>query len=197
MGFNLSDVKKRTEPIEGGTYTAVCHMLVDLGTQTGKFGDKRKLVIGFQLLDVLGTRKDGTTFRRTVSRKYGANLNEKGQLRPMLEAWRGRKFTEEELAKFDLRDILGKPALVNVTVEDKGFNGIGGVVPVPKGMAANFTIEGDVAYYSMEDNGLDIPQSIPEWCANLIKESTEYKNAAVEAHEASGGGGVVKDDIPF
>ena len=52
--------------------------------------------------------------RLTVRQKYTASLNEKAKLRHDLEAWRGRAFTTDELRAFDLENLIGANAMVNV-----------------------------------------------------------------------------------
>ena len=49
-----------------------------------------------------------------VLRRYRLSLHEKSNLRPMLEAWRGRKFNEEELTGFDLEKLVGVNCQVQV-----------------------------------------------------------------------------------
>jgi hypothetical protein len=53
------------------------------------------------------------------------------------EAWRGRAFTEDELAGFDLKHLLGVYALINVTHSSKGdktYSNVAGLSPLPKQM---------------------------------------------------------------
>jgi hypothetical protein len=60
----------------------------------------------------VGARSDerGDRAPFLVSKRYTLILNEKGNLRPMLEAWRGRKFAPQELKGFDLERLLGSAA---------------------------------------------------------------------------------------
>jgi hypothetical protein len=61
-----------------------------------------------------------------------------GNLRPMLEAWRGRKFTPQELEGFDLERLLGVSCqlqLVHVLTDRGGlFANVQAVVPLGRGM---------------------------------------------------------------
>jgi hypothetical protein len=87
-------------PAPEGTHTARCFAVIDLGTQTsewqGQQVSKRKVLLGFELPDELHTfdEKEGPKPFSIWSR-FTASLHPKGQLRPMLEAWRGRAFTKE------------------------------------------------------------------------------------------------------
>ena len=92
------------EPIPGGTYLAVCNTLIDLGDQYNEQYGKtqRKVLIGWELPDET-YEKDGETRCRQISSRYTASLDNRGKLKPDLESWRGRVFTQEELAGFDLK----------------------------------------------------------------------------------------------
>jgi len=105
-----------------GAYIARCIKVIDLGTQTttGQYGTKaqKKLMIQWELLDNDVKMKDGKPF--AASQFYTASLHEKSQLRKDLEAWRGKKFTEEELAGFDLNNILGTYCYLQVVHSSDG-----------------------------------------------------------------------------
>lgn len=92
-----------------GVYDARCIKLIDLGTQTqtGQFGTKsqKQIMVTWELLDNEAKMQDGRPF--AASQFYTASLHEKAKLRKDLEAWRGRKFTDEELEGFDLSTVLG------------------------------------------------------------------------------------------
>lgn len=99
-----------------GTYVARCIKVIDLGTQTttGQFGTKqqKKIMIQWELLDDEVKMQDGRPF--AVSQFYTASLHEKAQLRKDLEAWRGKKFTDQELEGFDLSAVLGTYCMLQV-----------------------------------------------------------------------------------
>lgn len=61
--------------------------------------------------------EDGRPF--TVRKIYTASLHEKSNLHKDLKAWRGRPFTAEELAGFDLEKVLGAPCQVLVQHTEK------------------------------------------------------------------------------
>lgn len=58
---------------------------------------------------------------------------------PSLESWRGKPFTPEELAGFDLKNVLGLSCFVGVVHETKGdktYANLASVMKLPKGMPA-------------------------------------------------------------
>lgn len=119
-------------PCPEGLHHAVCVDVVDLGIVPSTFGDKHKVRIVWQIEE-----QNHETHRRFEARKhYNLSLHEKATLRKDLEAWRGRKFTEDELRGFDLEKLLGANCQIQV-VQDLGEDGsiyanVQAVVPAPK-----------------------------------------------------------------
>jgi hypothetical protein len=141
------------EQPEPGSHAAVCYKIIDLGTQEndyqGQKTHKRQVIIGWELSDLMS---DGRPF--VVSKFYTQSLNEKATLRHDLAGWRGRDFTQEELAGFDARNIIGKPCLLSLTLNDKGKVKIASVAKLPKGMEAPKQTNPSV-FLSLEPNDYD------------------------------------------
>jgi len=164
------------KPIEAGAYAAVCDMLVDLGVQPspgGQFAPKRTLLLRFQIpSERVEITKDGETksLPAVISRTVGLSLNEKATLRQLLQSWRGRAFTPEELKKFDLVNVLGKPAFINITHAVKGektYANLTSIMPLPKGMPAP-TLEGESLWYSVESPNAAVFDKLPAWIQDKI-----------------------------
>jgi hypothetical protein len=136
VSLNLSADTQTFELPPSGSLPARCCHVIDLGTQPVEFqGERkhvRKIAIAWQLEE---RRSDGTPF--TLSRRFTASLHEKAALRAFLEAWRGRPFTPEELAGFNLRRLIGAPCLLNIVHAERSgntFAEIRAIAPLPKGM---------------------------------------------------------------
>ena len=134
MPIIAKDSRKEFTPAPEGLHQAVCVDVVDMGLQSTPWGDKQKVDLRWQL-----DAKDETTNRAfIVTRRYTNSLNEKATLRQHLEAWRGRKFTGEELQGFDLEKLIGVNCQVQIVQElsDQGriFANIQAIVPLGKGM---------------------------------------------------------------
>lgn len=128
-------------PPEAGTFAARCASLIDLGTQTSVWeGEEKrahKVLISFEVLDPDNRRSDGSP--HLVSKRFTASLHAKAGLRKFLESWRGRPFTAEELAGFDLKAVVGLTCLVGIVHEAKGdkvYANLSSVMKLPKGMPA-------------------------------------------------------------
>ncbi len=116
-----------------GQYRAVCVDVVDLGMVENKqFGKmQHKIAVVFHSEAKM---KDGRAFE--VWERFTATLNERGRLRPFLQSWRGRAFTEAELEGFDLEKLIGVNAYLQIIhnhSNGKTFANVSGIMLPPKG----------------------------------------------------------------
>ena len=187
-----------------GSYAAVCYMLADIGLQRSEYygNSSHKIIIGWEIADEF-VEIDGEKKPRVFSARYTASLNEKAILRRDLAAWRGRDFTDEELAQFNLRNIVGKPCLIQI-IHKKASNGktyanLASVMKLPKSMIVpKLTL--DPIVYDIDENDPGDVDKLPEWIANQVKASETYQQ---RLREASGGVAKMSDfedtdgEIPF
>jgi len=180
-------------PCPTGMHHAICYGVVDIGTQPGfgKFPPKRKVVILYEFPDLridLPDKHDAdkkVNLPRALSIKETLTLASKGNLRPILEGWRGRPFTEQELEGFDLKNVIGANALVNV-IHDAGtgqnagkiYANIKTVNPLAQGMKKR-TNELPPVFFSFDDvprgsREIKLPENLPQWVTGLIMQSDEY-----------------------
>jgi len=186
-GGNFTERK----PLEAGAYAAVCDMVVDLGVQAspgGQFAPKRTVVLRFQIPEIrVEITKDGETksLPAVISRTVGLSLNEKSTLYGLLTSWRGKAFTAEELKKFDLGKVAGKPAFINVTHSVKGdrtYANLTSIMPLPKSMPAP-ALEGNALVYSTDTPDADVFDQLPTWMQDKI--STRIIDAPKVAQKAA------------
>ena len=132
------DEEKEFERHPQGLSQAICLFVEDIGLQktAGYQGKpdkiKRKVVIAWESEE---KQADGNPF--IITKKYTASFFKEARLLKDLEAWRGRKFTEAELAGFDLDAVIGKNCLLNIVhneKEGKTYANIQGLVPLKAGM---------------------------------------------------------------
>lgn len=156
---------------EGGTYTphpegqfrAVCVDVVEMHNVPTEFGPKNKVRLVFQTEEPLA---DGRPAMASAS--FNASLNEKSRLRPFLEAWRGRKFTPEELKGFDLEVLLGAGAVLQIQHTEKSgkvYDNITSIMRLMKGMTAleprDYIRKKDRPMDGTNGNGHSAPASAP------------------------------------
>ena len=164
------------KPIPASAYAAVCDMVVDLGIQpspAGQFAPKRTVVLRFQIPEIrVEITREGETVElpAVISRTVGLSLNEKSTLYALLTSWRGKAFTPEELKKFDLGKIAGKPAFINVTHSVKGdrtYANLTSIMPLPKAIPAP-AMEGEALVYSTDAPDPAIFLQLPTWMQDKI-----------------------------
>lgn len=164
--------------LEAGTYPAVCIGIIDIGEHENSMYDNtaRKVIIMWELPGET-IENDGKIESRVISETYTASLGEKANLRKMLDGWRGRPFTQEELKGFDLRNILGVPCLLGTVVKEKNGGGqfakIGTVSKLPKGFPAPMARNAQIIF-DLDDPTHDM-EALPKWIQDRIKESVTYQ----------------------
>lgn len=168
--------------LEAGTYPAVCTGIIDIGEQeNAAFGNKsRKIIIMWELPGET-MEINGETEARIMSQTYTASLGDKANLRKMLDGWRGRPFTPEELKGFDLRNILGVPCLLGTLVKEKAQGGgqfavIGTVSKLPKGFPAPQPMGEKIVFDLDSPTALQDMELLPKWIQDRIKESLTYQS---------------------
>ena len=175
-------------PLPDGTYLGVCSMIVDLGDMYSETYKKlqRKVMIGWQLPEE-PIEVNGKEEPRVVTNRYTATLGESGNLYRDLIAWRGKPFTPEELAAFDLKNIIGASCLLTVATSktgEKTYTNVTGVAKLLKGMDKG-ELTGEPLLFNLDTATLADVEALPQWIANQIKKSETYKimTAAVEPVE--------------
>ena len=171
-----SDGGKTFDPVAAGVYPAVCYLVADLGTHYDGKWDKHKheIAIGWEIPELrLDMERDGkkVDFPQVISRIFTLSLNDKAHLRHILEAWRGKPFSDDELNGFDLKNILGVPCMIQVMHREhngKTYANVANVIPSRE----TLTAENPLQWFSIEE-GLEIPENIPEWLVKKIKVSEE------------------------
>lgn len=204
------DKRTRFPILEAGGYVARCYAIIDIGEQYNQTYDNysRKVVFAWEL-PTETIEVDGAEKPRAISETYTMSLGEKSNLRKMLENWRGRAFTAQELDGFDLESVLGAPCMLNVLHKAKQngepFAKIGSVSRLPKGMTAPEPVNPQ-RLFSLEDAGaLEAMGELPEWMQNRIRESRTYRELHNPTEKEADGNSsdafsVIDDgdgDIPF
>lgn len=158
-----------------GTHLGICFRIIDLGTRRKDFDGEERVVnevlISWELPDAL--MSDGRPF--AISGFYTNSLHEKAKLRAHLASWRGKQFTQAELERFDLVNILNKAALVSVGRTPGGKEKVNAVLAVPKGTPTPSRTNELLAFFIDEWDDA-VWEQIPKGIQNLIKESDEYRN---------------------
>lgn len=171
------------EKVPEGLFIGRCYMLMMMGTQTeiyqGESKQKKKVLIGWELLDEDSKMADGKPF--TISSTYTHTLHDNGRLAPLLNAWRGKKFTTEELEGFDLRKILGaygQIQVIHTKSEDgtKTYANVNSVLPFKgeKPAAVN-----DNVLFSAINPNVEAYNALPDFLKRRVDQAAEWDNDAM------------------
>ena len=195
MSLVLKASEQRFEPIPEDTYPAVCVGVYDIGEQYNEKYDKtqKKVVVTWELIGASYCDEAGNERNKVTSKTFTASLDERATLRQTLKSWRGKEFTPEELAGFDLKNILGAPCLLQIIhTQRDGFTyaNVGSVTKLPKSFGA-IDHQNTPVYFDLEEADEEKADALPEWIADKVKQSCEYQNAQLE--EAQEG----EAELPF
>lgn len=212
MGLIASNNGGNFEQPPAGIFPAVCVQVIDLGTQTNEYQGEttksRQVRIAWELqgADMLGGgatgfMSNGEPFM--VTEIYTLSLNERANLRSILEGWRGRPFTEEELEGFDIANLLGKPCLVDIEHKAKQSGGTKAKVKSakkwPAGQEAKIPVN-ELTYFELTDFNPDTYNGLSQWLRDKIALSPEFaaaNGAPAPVAKAAVEDAPFDDEIPF
>jgi hypothetical protein len=164
MSLTVKDNGKTFLPAPQGLHIARCYAVIDLGVQFNyRFNHySAKVLIGWELPAAL--MPSGKPFIQY--QRYTASLAGKAHLRQLLESWRGRCFTSEELEGFHLKNILGVPCYLNITqtINPKSqqiYSQVVAACPLPDGTICPEPFN-SLLYFDLDDYSDDAYNSIPE-----------------------------------
>lgn len=207
---NSSNNYERILP-PAGNHLAICYSVIDLGTHDEEYLGNTKKVhkirIAWELPDEKFTIKDKEGNEKEVchriSKEYTLSLGERANLRKDLESWRGREFTEKELAGFDLQNLLEVPCMINIihktSKQGREYAVVSSIAKAVKGLEIP-ELSRITEFFSFEDEPLNevLLNSLPEYLQNKIKESYEYQYLVSGAvNDDMNAEDEPNDDIPF
>lgn len=176
-------------PMSSGMYVARCVQMIQIGTVTemiqGKEKTLHKVRLGFEFPTELKVFKEENREQPYfLSKEYTLSMHEKATLRLHLETWRGKKFSEEESASFDITKLLKVPCMINVVHKTsdktgKTFAEIGSISQMMKGVICPEQLNPTtlLSYDEFDHNVFD---SLPDFLKDKIRGSVEYKKMTAE-----------------
>ena len=216
-----NDGESNFKPVPEGTHLARCITVVDCGMQKiewkGEEKWQHKVWIAFEIpaVRVQWTDKEDVEHDKPaiIGKMYTNSISEKAHLGIHLAAWRGKAFTNKEIADgFDVSVLLDKPCQVsvahNTANNGKTYANINAIMGLPAGVEAPAR-EGDLMLY--DPGAAEAPQvfeKLPEWLQEKVtfghRLDTSQPNTAqsfgeskpVEKYSEEGKNDF-DDDIPF
>lgn len=175
----------KIEALEAGVYMGTCKAIIDLGMQFNEKFNKiaQKIMIIWTIVGemvLIGEEEK----ERTISKEYTLSLGEKANLTKDLEAWRGKKFTQEELMGFDLVNILNKSCQLNIIKDEKNgkeYNNINAIMALAKGQKAEPLV--DTMIFDLTDAATwEHWKIIPSWMQEKIQNAKNYEESGLKAY---------------
>ena len=165
--------------IPSGTYVARAYSMVHIGTTAfqwkGETVKSDKVRITFELPTELKVFKEGESEKPLViSGEYSLSFGKKSKLRPILESWRGKQFTDDEIENFDVTKLIGVPAMISIIQNEKGYAEIATVSKLPKGTECPPQVNQSVIL-DYDNWNQEVFEKLPEFIRNKMMTSDEYR----------------------
>jgi hypothetical protein len=193
------------EPAPEGTHRAVCSGGAFLGTFDDEYqGVKKtlkKIRLFFELSDETKTFDEAKGPEPLhVSKEFTFSWHEKSKLLPFINTWRGKAFTPDELARFNIGSIVGAPCALTIQHEvgktsGKKYAEIKSATPLMKGTARPEP-SGELFFYAVDKHDEATFSKLPEFVQNKIKQSIEWERMTAPA-PAPVVASEDEEDLPF
>jgi hypothetical protein len=176
--------KTEYETLAPGAYGAVVIEAIDIGTQSGPFGPKPQVILGFETTDEV--RADGQPF--VLRQFYTLSGDSRAKLRQHLDGWIG-PLSSDDFGRLDLATLLGRSCTISV-IHKLGEDGrtkasVGGIMRPPKGAPEYPTPHNGLVAFSLSARPFDRAGylAVRDWIKVIIAKSPEY-HAAIASGSA-------------
>lgn len=191
------------QPAPEGTFVARCFGVISLGTQpqtNSMYSPTFKVMLMWELPTETITM-DKELVPMVVSKEYTLSIGKKANLRKDLESWRGRAFTDEELAGFAVEKVIGQPCMITIghqKTERGVYAKVMNVAKVLKGVEVGGQHHKNV-HYEIEHGKNAAYQSLPEWVRKKIDQCHEWNatHDSEEPQEAAAATNDTDNEVPF
>jgi hypothetical protein len=206
----VEDTGPTFKPVPAGMHLARCYRIIDVGTQKSEFEGNVKFLHKIKLVwEVHGNDEDGNPIvtekgePMIVTKDYTLSWAEKATLRLDLQSWRGKPFSDEEQRRFDLKALLDKWCMVNVThkAKKKGngvYSNVTAVTPVPSALKASLPKgHNPCKVFQISEPDMELFDTFSDYLKKQIQESPEWKAVQGRPKDTGSGFDDLPDDIPF
>lgn len=191
------------KPTPEGQHVMVCNRVIDLGTQETNFNGEtkhqRKVLISWELPNE--RTDDGKPVMH--SEKFTWSFHEKANLRKTLEAWRGRRFKEEDFKGppngFHIKNVIGVPCYGQV-IHEQGQNGktyanLSSVMAFPGKREDWPKLEGEALFLDLDDFDRAVFDKLSDYWKGVIGASPEGAYVLDGRQQSGGSDGNRRDDL--
>jgi len=180
----IQDTQKDFKIAPAGLHMARLYSIIDIGHQATQWKDETKIMHKVVFTWELHGDDDAGLPLKTddgkpliVSKRYTVSLGDQATLRQDLESWSNKKMTAEDRKNFDLKSLLGKFCMVNITHSADGkYANISGISPVPSALRS-VQPEGinPVLHFWLAEFDQAKYDSLPKYYKEKIAESSEWR----------------------
>ena len=199
----VSDITRDFKIAPAGNHMARLYSIIDLGHQSVEWAGESKIMHKVVFTWELHGDDDAGEPLKTddgkpliVSKRYTVSLGEQARLRQDLEAWSNKKMSAEDRKNFDLKSLLGKFCMVNIThSEDGKYANISGISPVPAALRNKMPdgVNAPVHFWLAEFDQTKY-EALPKYYREKIAESSEWRGQKDrETNKVT----IQDDEIPF
>lgn len=174
--------KKEFKLVPAGTHLARCFGFIHVGHVPNTYPNAttptvNKIRLTWELPEEKEVFKEGAEPQPfSISQDYTLSMNEKSNLRKIVQSWFGKTMTDEEAADFDVESLVGLECLLTIAHQkktDKTFAVVQNITQLPKAMKCPDGINKQfvITWENLDEatyNGL------PEFIQNKLKEASEY-----------------------
>ncbi len=183
-----------------GMHLARCYSIIDLGTQKieymGEINFLHKVRFNWE---IHGTdddnkpilMKDNRPF--SVNKDYTLSWGNKANLRLDIQSWWGKPFSQEEMRRFDFKNVLGTWCMLNVferpaKTGDKIYTNVDSVSPVPSMIKKNGFPDpyNETVIFNLKEFDLEVFNKFHDYLKQKIMLSPEYQKLNAVDRDAEG-----------
>jgi hypothetical protein len=162
-----------------GSHRAVCIGLAMMGTHESTFEGEKKRQKKVRFFFEIPNETEGNE-PYEVSKQFNFSWHKQSNLRPFINTWRGRAFSDDELNKFNIASVIGAPCALTIQHTVSATSGktrpeVKTVTPLMKGLAKP-TPTKTLFLYDVEKHDQATFDMLPPVFQAMIKESEEWQN---------------------
>ena len=206
----ISDTQKDFKIAPAGLHMARLYSVIDLGHQSVEWSGETKIMHKVVLtFELHGDDNEGKPLKTDdnkpliVSKRYTVSLGDQATLRKDLESWANKKMSATDRINFDLKTLLNKFCMVNIShSEDGKYANISGISPIPSALK-NAVPDGinQINHFWLHDYDQAKFDALPKYYREKIMESSEWRGSKKKIEEVDGFpkslADIPDDEVPF
>jgi len=206
----ITDTQKDFKIAPAGLHMARLYSVIDLGHQSVEWSGETKIMHKVVLtFELHGDDNEGKPLKTDdgkpliVSKRYTVSLGDQATLRKDLESWANKKMSATDRVNFDLKTLLNKFCMVNIShSEDGKYANISGISPIPSALK-NVVPDGinPINHFWLHDYDQTKFDALPKYYREKIMESSEWRGSKKKVEEVDGFpkslADIPDDEVPF